>query len=158
LVSEFICSRDLVTLRCQKCGKKWEARGYDVVRGTGCNSCKVSSGEREIMSILDKYNISYISQWMDHNCRYDNKLRFDFKVTQRGFSGVIEYHGKQHFEYVEFFHRTEENYEKCKIRDEVKKKYCENKGIDYLEIRYDEKNIEKVLLNFFKKKNKHFNR
>jgi hypothetical protein len=155
LVSEFISSNDFVTIKCNECNKNWQSRAYDIERGIGCNSCKTSSGEKEVKRILEKYNISYISQWMEHNCFHDKKLRFDFKVTQSGFASVIEYHGKQHFEYVDFFHRNQKNYQLCNTRDEIKKKYCEKRKLPYLEIRYDDENIEKTILEFFKnKKNK----
>ena len=46
----------------------------------------------------------------------------------------VEYNGKQHEEYVPFFHRYKGNFTKQRYRDELKKLMCENNGITLISI------------------------
>jgi len=45
----------------------------------------------------------------------------------------IEVHGEQHYRFLEFFHKTEDNYQKTRNRDKIKKKYMKKNGL-YIEI------------------------
>lgn len=47
---------------------------------------------------------------------------------------ALEYNGRQHYEYVEFFHSQMEEFEKQKVRDLIKEGYCDIFGINLIEI------------------------
>lgn len=51
---------------------------------------------------------------------------------------VLEYHGRQHFEYVDFFHTNQEGFLDMQLRDKQKEELCEEHGIAYAVFRYDE--------------------
>ncbi len=62
---------------------------------------------------------------------------------------AFEYMGKQHYEWVKFFH-TKEKFEAQKYRDRCKKKLCKLKGIKLIKIKYDEKLSEQLVLSKLK--------
>lgn len=57
----------------------------------------------------------------------------------------FEYNGKQHYEHIEFFHKTTKEFEAQKNRDVEKLKRADNKGIRIITIRYDEAVTEEVI-------------
>ena len=59
---------------------------------------------------------------------------------------AIEYNGKQHYEYVGFFHKNgEDDLIKQKERDINKRNVSKKNGIKLVEIPYTEKDIESFL-------------
>jgi very-short-patch-repair endonuclease len=103
------------------------------LRGVGCPYCKESKGEKFIESILIKNGLirgdDYIRQYKFSDCRNKYPLPFDFFLPK--ISVVIEYDGDQHSKVVTFFGGFEE-YEKRKINDSIKSKYCSDNGITLL--------------------------
>jgi len=57
----------------------------------------------------------------------------------------FEYNGLQHYEHVEYFHKTKEDFEAQKDRDVEKLKRAEEKGIKIITIRYDEAVTKEVI-------------
>jgi hypothetical protein len=53
----------------------------------------------------------------------------------------IEVHGEQHYKFVAFYHQNIMGFAKQKKRDNEKKEWCENNGIQYIELPYNE-NLE----------------
>ncbi len=50
----------------------------------------------------------------------------------------VEYNGRQHYEYVPFFHSSREAFYNQKYRDKLKQIYCAERGIKLIEIPYTE--------------------
>ncbi len=48
----------------------------------------------------------------------------------------IEYSGRQHYEFVPFFHKNKEAFLNQKYRDEIKRMKCKSEGIQLIEIPY----------------------
>lgn len=48
----------------------------------------------------------------------------------------IEYNGKQHYEYVPHFHSSRDAFYNIKYRDQIKKRLCEENGIDLIVVPY----------------------
>lgn len=71
------------------------------------------------------------------------------------YSLVLEYHGKQHYKYVPYFHRNgPEDLVKQQIRDQALRDHCKINDIDIIEIPYwetDKHSIEEVSLKFLSK-------
>jgi hypothetical protein len=65
----------------------------------------------------------------------------------------LEYQGKQHSEYIPFFHSSKEAFLNQKYRDELKRRMCKDNGVKLIEIphtvKYDK--VEKYLMNELKK-------
>lgn len=67
---------------------------------------------------------------------YNEKLRL-----------AVEYNGKQHYEYVERFHRSESDLSSQLERDRVKREICRKRGVRLIEVPYTvaHDNIEEFL-------------
>lgn len=109
--------------------------------GSGCPKCSVSKGEKKIIQYLNENKIKYTHQKTFENCKYKNKLRFDFYIPE--YNLAIEYDGEQHFNCNEYFGGVEE-FEKTIIKDNIKNEFCNNNNISLLRITY--KQIEQIEL------------
>lgn len=99
--------------------------------GSGCPKCKNSKGEKEIMNILQEFNINFITQKRFSDCRYKFPLPFDFYLPE--FNVCIEYDGVQHFRPMEIWGGSE-SFESIKVRDKIKDKYCLERGVTLLRV------------------------
>ena len=62
---------------------------------------------------------------------------------------MVEVHGRQHYEYVPFFHVNKLGFIKSKLRDSDKREWCEINNIEFVELPYnmtDEEWREKIEL------------
>lgn len=119
-----------------------------------CNIHKKQSfGEKTIEKYLKENNIKFYREYsFDDLVGLNNKktkLRFDFYLPENNI--VIEYQGKQHYEYISFIHKNIKNFENSKLRDELKRKYCRKNLLNEIEIKYNE-NIIETLNHIFKEK------
>ena len=98
--------------------------------------------------MLDDAKIEYKSEYqviID-----DDRYRFDFYLPQ--YNLFIEYDGSQHYSprfYIGLCKSQElgiERFNKQKLRDEIKSKYCSDNNINLLRIPYwESKNIETII-------------
>lgn len=60
---------------------------------------------------------------------------------------ACEYQGRQHYEYLPFFHRNKDAFLNSKYRDDMKRRICKEKGITLIEVPYiiNEEDIEEYL-------------
>lgn len=124
--------------KCGICNNLFSALPAKVNNGhiTSCGCRIQSSGEEYIESILEEFNIDFISQYKFDDCKYKYILRFDFAILYNNkLIGLIEYDGKQHFEPIEYF-----GGEKCFIetqkRDDIKNTYCKIHNIPLIRLPY----------------------
>lgn len=107
-----------------------------------------SKAENTIWNWLKYNNIDFEFQKRFLNCRDKNTLPFDFYIPK--YNLCIEYQGSQHYDpgfYIRKKKSQEEGMQKYllqKKHDEMKKDYCKQNNINFLEIKYTE-NIEKKL-------------
>ncbi len=140
------CSSKNVYWKCSKCSNNWITKIYNrTINGSNCPFCSIiskeSKGENIIKNILDKMNIIYEQQKIIEGTR----LRFDFYLSD--YNLAIEFDGRQHFEYVDFF-GGEKQFEKQKINDERKNEYCSKNKIILLRIHYKDISEIEDYLNF----------
>lgn len=107
-----------------------------------------SIGERKILRFLKKYRIEYIEEKIFRDCinpKTDCQLRFDFYLPKHNI--CIEYDGEQHFKYVAEFDKGDlQKLKERQNRDKFKNKYCEERGIVLVRIKYNRINtINQVL-------------
>lgn len=114
-----------------------------------CPKCKknlkrASKGQKKIKDILQELQIIF-----EEESRLDNSLlRFDFYFEFKNKKFAIEYNGEQHYRAIDYF-GGEERLIAQQERDRRKRKYCEEKGINLLEIRFDEeKDFKEIILSF----------
>jgi DNA-directed RNA polymerase subunit RPC12/RpoP len=128
---------------CNKCGCKWQARIALRSQGGGCPICNKSKGENKIMKFLNRYNIYYLTPYSFKECRDKHALLFDFYIPQ--YNVCIEYQGIQHFLPIDFFGGME-GYLSLIKRDNIKKRYCQEKSIKLIAISYNDFNkIDNIL-------------
>ncbi len=60
------------------------------------------------------------------------KLYADFFIVAQML--MVEVQGRQHYEYVPFFHKTIHNFFKSKKRDRLKAEWCENNDITLVDL------------------------
>jgi hypothetical protein len=65
-----------------------------------------------------------------------HNLTLDFYIPH--LMMAIEVQGEQHFEFIPYFHGTKMGFAESQYRDEQKREWCENNGIDLVELRFDE--------------------
>lgn len=66
---------------------------------------------------------------------YELQQRIDLFIPTLGIA--LEYNGRQHYEYVEFFHKNAEGFEKSFTLDNKKSKYLDSLGIKLVIIPYN---------------------
>lgn len=120
-----------VTIICHKHGE-FKQRPSGHLQGKGCPRCSKSKGEIAIENILNKYKIKNEYQYRIPDEKYD--LWYDFYLPE--YNVLIEFHGKQHYEYIHFFHRTLEGFKEQKKRDAFIKWLAKEKNIPLIEINY----------------------
>jgi len=109
----------------------------------------MSGGEKKIFNYLRTRNIpfKYDSEYKGLiNPHTGQKLRFDFFLHKHNI--VIEFDGKQHFEFNPSFHSVygSNSLEEQMFRDNHKNTFCRNKKIKMVRIKYSEfMRIERIL-------------
>lgn len=117
------------------------------LNGLGCPKCSnnLSKGEKQIIDILDSYNINYETQKRFKDLYYTNpraKLRFDFYLPD--YNILLEYHGEQHYLPINIKGRINNEaiqhqlLYKTHIKDKIKEDYAESSGFLYEIIKYDD--------------------
>lgn len=149
-----------VVIICPKHGE-FEQIPYNHLKGCNCPKCArentiPSKGEMYVKQILEKYSIPYVYQKeliIDKIARNSNLIVVDFVIKYNNKFYFIEYNGKQHYQYIPFFHTGGEiDFEKQQRRDQLLRNFCElhKDKISLLEIPYTvkEEEIKTKILNF----------
>lgn len=106
-----------IRIKCNVCEYIFEQTPNAHLQGQGCPRCKKSKGELAIIDILDKNDIDFKDEYklpeVEGNYRYDFYLP-DYRI-------LIEFHGIQHYEYIEHFHKDEDRFLANKNTDDIKK-------------------------------------
>ncbi|WP_145950079.1 hypothetical protein [Paenibacillus sp. Y412MC10] len=104
-------------------------------KGHQCSS-SLSSGEATVLTFL-KPLVEIRTQFDTLKCINPitkRQLPYDIEVVGRKL--LIEVQGPQHFEYIEWFHGTIDNFEYQQYRDQIKKEYAEKMGYRVLYLTY----------------------
>lgn len=117
--------------------------GNHLYRGTGCPKCDLSKGELEIERVLIMLEVDFEIEKKFPGCIYISQLSFDFFVPSRNL--CVEYQGEQHYRPMGYFGGEKTFSDTCR-RDEIKREFCKQNGIDLLDIPYFEfDDIEGIL-------------
>ena len=103
---------------------------------------KDSSGELKCREVLEK-----IFQVPFSKCRPDflhnvvtstdtSSYRLELDCYNPELAIAVEYNGRQHYEFVPFFHRTRDAFYNQKYRDEIKRIKCRENGVTLIEVPY----------------------
>lgn len=112
-----------------------------------CPICyyKKSHGEILIANELTKMGIPF-----KHECGFQDfpGYRFDFFLPT--LNTVIEFDGRQHFQFIPYFHKTEENFYLRQQKDKDKNEYCLNNNLTLYRIPYyEEEDLPEILTQIF---------
>lgn len=145
LLSDYKTYHEDVEMKHLICGKEYFVKPSKFKHGKRrCPHCNGSNGELTIQSFLDKNKISYEREKKFKDMIYKECLRMDFYLHD--YNMCIEFHGRQHYEFIELFHKTYDGFLERTKKDKIKKEYCRNNNIKYIEISYkDFENIESIL-------------
>ena len=141
----YVNSNNKVIITCEKHGD-FKQIPSSHLRGSGCPSCKHSTGEKMIQNFLKKMNIKYTTQKNFYGCMNEDTNRllpFDLYVPE--FHTCIEFDGYQHFIPVERW-GGEDNLKEIQRRDNIKNQYCKDNDINLIRIPYTMSKLDIVEL------------
>lgn len=143
---EYQNAKNKIIIICPVHGKFMQTP-HNHLKGNGCKKCASSKGESIIAETLESRNIKYETQKTFDGCKDKYKLRFDFYLPEHNI--IIEFHGEQHYKYVERFHRSQTGYIAHRNRDIIKSKWAEENNIWLLTIPYNEIDILEEIIDVF---------
>lgn len=119
------------------CGCVIEVNGSNLKSGhtTSCG-CIHSKGELKISQLLNNLQVKFKKEYIFKNLP---NRRFDFYLPD--YNICIEYDGKQHFNYINTWHKTEEDFQQAQLRDKEKSDYCKKNQIFLIRIPYTDYNL-----------------
>ena len=165
MIGSYINSKKPIECICEK-GHHFKICLANLKAGKWCKKCHSSRGEEIIKNFLENYNISFIREYTFSNLKGKKKLLpFDFAVfINNQLFCLIEFQGEQHYKPYRIASKNILNkFKAIQETDKLKKEYCKKNNIELLEIstleiddswyKYMVRDINKILLNFFIKKN-----
>lgn len=136
-----------IDIKHNKCGYVYKVSPDALLRGNGCPRCRESKGEKTITKILKQNNINFEPQYKFNDCKYKDRLVFDFAlINNNKVVGLIEYQGIQHYKPISIFGGEEAFKIQCE-KDYIKRKYAKDNNIPLIEVPYYEKNVNDFLIN-----------
>jgi len=116
---------------CLETGDIWKCLPNNIFRGYGNPNLKTYKREKDILNLLKKNNENF--EYHKEIKTNNRKFIVDFYLVTK--NTVIEYNGKQHYHPVEYF-GGQTRFEKQVERDNSLRKYCNDVGINLVEIPY----------------------
>ena len=123
------------------CGNEWKVTPNNILTHDKKCGCEFSKGEIDIKEFLLQNNFSFEREYSFDDLK---KSRFDFAIfnINKKVKILIEFNGKQHYEFVPYWHKNQKGFEIQKNRDERKRQYAKVNKIPLIEIPYWENTIE----------------
>jgi hypothetical protein len=117
---------------------------------------KESKGEIECKRVLEKiFNKPFNKTRPDflNNPVTGGEFNLELDCYNDELRLAVEYSGRQHYDYIPFFHKNKEAFYNQKYRDELKRRMCRDNNILLIEVPYTVKieDIEKFILKKLKK-------
>jgi hypothetical protein len=133
-------ARSRVTIFCPKHGVFRQTPTRHLT-GSGCPRCSESKGETIVRKVLMDIGVNFAQEYRIRACRFKKPLPFDFAVIDdRRVLGLVEYHGRQHYEVARFSRVSNEkaaqNLAVRRWMDAIKSAYCVENKIPLLVIPY----------------------
>lgn len=144
--------RTRIPKKCKACGKSFEVAPSRYERSHYCSRrCRLlhqyhSNAEQKVISLLanilgrtakHQHTFSWLKNTTGRSMHIDGFFP-DFNLA-------IEYDGRQHFEFVPYYHVTEEQFHELQQRDALKASLLESHGIHLLRVSYREPKTESHL-------------
>lgn len=109
---------------------------YYGVKSCGC--LNTSSGEAKIVKLLEENKVTFKREYTPDGLRDVKPLRFDFVIFDNNGSlrYVIEFDGKQHYEYDDNSYFDKQHVDTIQDHDRIKNQYCFSHNIPLIRIPY----------------------
>jgi hypothetical protein len=135
---KYVSARQKVELICWSHGSFWVSPTNLLRDNFNCPKCKLSSGEKFLLYVLDLDGEFYQSQKEFSKCvsRKGNKLKFDFYVPS--YKLLIEFDGIQHYQYCKHLHRNINKFNEQMENDSIKDAFARNNGYLLLRFKYNQ--------------------
>jgi len=112
-----------------------EMAASSVKYGHGCKDClkkNESQCRKEMEFIFGAEFPTVRPDWLLN----DEGNRLELDGFNEDLKIAFEYNGQQHYEHIDFFHPSEEDFKRLQHHDEIKRNACEDNGITLIEIPY----------------------
>lgn len=147
ILSDYINANSPVEILHKECGKVFYASPNNFTKKnkpTGCPYCYASHGEKQVRKVLMELGVIFEEQKTFANLKNINLLKFDFYLPE--YNAVIEYNGKQHYYEVPHFGGYD-GFVSRRINDDLKKHFCIENNIAFIEIPFLYSNISEQIIN-----------
>jgi len=139
----YVNSKTKVKIICPEHGV-FEQMPDNHYNGAKCPCCQYFKGEQRIADYLSSKNIENIYEHKYPDLKDKDLLSYDFYIEK--YNLLIEFNGRQHYEFVSYFHKDLHDFHRQLHHDWLKRKYAREHNIELLVIPYwDFDNIEKIL-------------
>ncbi|MDN4605893.1 hypothetical protein [Sporosarcina highlanderae] len=146
LSNQYINAHQKLTWECAN-EHTFDMNANDVKNGHWCPHCHFYLNENKCRYILEQLT----GKRFKSTKKVLNGLELDGYNSE--LDVAFEYNGVQHYEYIEFFHRTYDEFIKRKKYDEQKHQLCNEKGIKLIVIPYTITDDTELVTFIFKKLN-----
>ena len=141
--TEYINALVKLVWECNICQHQWEANWNNIKdKNSWCPHCSSFKTEKLCREILErKLGIEFRKKrfWISNQ-----RLEFDGYNEENKIA--FEFHGEQHYEFPNNWHKTKRQFDLAQLRDDLKEQYCAENNIKLLIIPYTEyKNLEKYI-------------
>lgn len=124
---EYFKSDIKMKIRCRTCGHEFMQKGWSHLQGHGCPYCNSSRLETEVRLLFERNSIECNEQKTFEWLKNTSNLYLDFYLPN--YNLAIECQGSQHFPNSRNF-GGEDKYTIINFRDKLKKKLCDEHGIE----------------------------
>jgi hypothetical protein len=144
LLSDYKQATIKVKLKCEK-GHVWEAKPNTLIScKSWCPRCKQSEGEKETVIALNELGINHETEFC---LACTGRKKYDFYFYFEGNCYLLEFDGKQHFKKIDFFCKTDDEFEFRQNIDRLKTYVALNLGYKVIRIDYSSINrIKKIVI------------
>lgn len=143
LICNNLCGEDLCFIH--KKDYMWDSsiNGYRLKkrnRGSRYTAQRYHSTEIQLTKILERIfhecnvHTSYRPIW----AKSPKGVLYEFDIFIQEFNLLIEYNGRQHYEYVPFFHKEYNKFEEQQRNDKIKTKMAKDEGYKLMIFKSDE--------------------
>jgi hypothetical protein len=131
-VAEYKNTEQKIDIYCIKCKRTFKQKiNPHIYAKQGCPYCCQFKSEKLTRAILEEITGLTFKKVRP---KWLNKLELDGYNESNGLG--FEYNGKQHYEYVKYYHKSVENFIKQQERDSIKRKICNRMAINLITIPY----------------------
>jgi hypothetical protein len=134
-ISDYNNAHSKLRIKCSN-NHEFECTLNNLSKNEWCSKCKLKINEMVTLCALEhlfeKKFIKIRPNWLKNND--GNNLEID--CFNEELKLCVEYNGIQHYKYIEYFHRTYDNFIKRHEFDKIKKNKCIDKGYIFIDIPY----------------------